>query len=449
MAIAPAARRPGARSRRSLPFGGGSVELKFLLLPEGEDPDSLVRAEGPDAFRARLATALPLSTFLLDELRRQSEPGHADGRARLIALARPLLGRLPAGIYRELLIAELAEDAARDAAGQTGGAARSAARRRTGRRRRRRRAGRRPRRSTFVRKAISLLLHYPAAGASLAPVEGLDAVEQPGADLLRRLLETTRASPDISSAGLLERFRDDPEGRHLGRLVAEAPLDDAEAAPAVLADSLERLVREDRHRKAKQAQKNRLGEWQPQEDERQSQLKLLIAKGKEQGYLTYGEVNDHLPSDIVDPEQIEDIVNMINDMGITVFEKAPDAESLLLSDSAVSTDDDAADEAAAALATVDSEFGRTTDPVRMYMREMGTVELLTREGEIRIAKRIEEGLDQVRAGARCSFRRRSSCCFDVSRPGRTRRGATAGPHRRLHRSERGDRRSRAHAPSRR
>jgi RNA polymerase primary sigma factor len=133
------------------------------------------------------------------------------------------------------------------------------------------------------------------------------------------------------------------------------------------------------------------------EDERQSQLKLLIAKGKEQGYLTYGEVNDHLPSDIVDPEQIEDIVNMINDMGITVYEKASDAESQILSDSAVSNDDDAADEAAAALATVDSEFGRTTDPVRMYMREMGTVELLTREGEIRIAKRIEEGLDQVRS----------------------------------------------------
>ncbi len=133
-----------------------------------------------------------------------------------------------------------------------------------------------------------------------------------------------------------------------------------------------------------------------QDDDKQSQLKLLIAKGKEQGYLTYGEVNDHLPSEIVDPEQIEDIVNMINDMGITVYEKAPDAESLILSDNAVSNDDDAADEAAAALATVDSEFGRTTDPVRMYMREMGTVELLTREGEIRIAKRIEEGLDQVR-----------------------------------------------------
>ncbi|MEO0424261.1 MAG: RNA polymerase sigma factor RpoD [Pseudomonadota bacterium] len=131
-------------------------------------------------------------------------------------------------------------------------------------------------------------------------------------------------------------------------------------------------------------------------EDRQSQLKILIARGKEQGYLTYAEVNDHLPNDIVDPEQIEDIVNMINDMGITVHEKAPDAESVLLSDTVVSDDDDAADEAAAALANVDAEFGRTTDPVRMYMREMGTVELLTREGEIRIAKRIEDGLTQVR-----------------------------------------------------
>ena len=130
-------------------------------------------------------------------------------------------------------------------------------------------------------------------------------------------------------------------------------------------------------------------------NEQQSQLKLLIARGKEQGYLTYAEVNDHLPNDIVDPEQIEDIVNMINDMGITVHEKAPDAESLVLSDAAVN-DDEAVEEAAAALVTVDSEFGRTTDPVRMYMREMGTVELLTRQGEIRIAKRIEEGLNQVK-----------------------------------------------------
>ena len=125
----------------------------------------------------------------------------------------------------------------------------------------------------------------------------------------------------------------------------------------------------------------------------QSQLKLLISKGKEQGFLTYHEVNDHLPNDIVDPEQIEDIINMINDMGITVHETPPDLDAMLLNDSDV--DEEAAEEAAAALAAVDNEFGRTTDPVRMYMREMGTVDLLTREGEIKIAKRIEDGLNQV------------------------------------------------------
>ena len=127
--------------------------------------------------------------------------------------------------------------------------------------------------------------------------------------------------------------------------------------------------------------------------DQQSQLKLLISKGKEQGFLTYHEVNDHLPNDIVDPEQIEDIINMINDMGIAVHETPPDLDAMLLNDSDV--DEEAAEEAAAALAAVDNEFGRTTDPVRMYMREMGTVDLLTREGEIKIAKRIEDGLNQV------------------------------------------------------
>ncbi|CUS48294.1 MAG: RNA polymerase primary sigma factor RpoD [Idiomarinaceae bacterium HL-53] len=126
---------------------------------------------------------------------------------------------------------------------------------------------------------------------------------------------------------------------------------------------------------------------------RQSQLKLLIAKGKEQGYLTFAEVNDHLPQDIVDSDQIEDIIRMINDMGIKVFEHAPDADDLMMSED--TADEDAAEAAAAALATVESEIGRTTDPVRMYMREMGTVELLTREGEIDIAKRIEDGINQV------------------------------------------------------
>jgi RNA polymerase primary sigma factor len=129
----------------------------------------------------------------------------------------------------------------------------------------------------------------------------------------------------------------------------------------------------------------------------ESQLKRLIAKGKNQGFLTYHEVNDHLPDDIVDPEQIEDIINMINDMGITVHETPPDLDSLLMTEDTSDTDDDAAAEAAAALANIDKEFGRTTDPVRMYMREMGTVDLLTREGEIRIAKRIEEGINQVLA----------------------------------------------------
>ncbi len=131
-------------------------------------------------------------------------------------------------------------------------------------------------------------------------------------------------------------------------------------------------------------------------EDRQSQLKLLIARGKDQGYLTYAQVNDHLPSEIVDPEQIEDIVNTINDMGIPVYEKAPDTESLLATEPSAPADEEAIEEAAAALAALDAELGRTTDPVRMYMREMGTVELLTREGEIRIAKRIEEGLDAVR-----------------------------------------------------
>ncbi len=127
----------------------------------------------------------------------------------------------------------------------------------------------------------------------------------------------------------------------------------------------------------------------------QSQLKLLVAKGKEQGYLTYAEVNDHLPQDIVDSDQIEDIIQMINDMGIQVVESVPDADDLIMTETAA--DEDAAEAAAQVLASVESEIGRTTDPVRMYMREMGTVELLTREGEIDIAKRIEDGINQVQS----------------------------------------------------
>ena len=136
---------------------------------------------------------------------------------------------------------------------------------------------------------------------------------------------------------------------------------------------------------------------------RRTRLKSLIILGKERGYLTYAEINDHLPDDTQDSEQIDGIIGLINDMGIQVYEEAPDAEVLLMSDApAPVTDEDAVEEAEAALATVDSEFGRTTDPVRMYMREMGTVDLLTREGEIEIAKRIEDGLKHmVQAIAAC------------------------------------------------
>jgi RNA polymerase primary sigma factor len=157
-------------------------------------------------------------------------------------------------------------------------------------------------------------------------------------------------------------------------------------------------------------------------EQQQSQLKKLIARGKEKGFLTYAEVNDHLPDDIVDPEQIEDIIAMINDMGIEVHEFVPDTETLLLNENPASADDDVvAEEAAAALAAVDSEFGRTTDPVRMYMREMGTVELLTREGEIQIAKRIEEGMTQVLSALANYPSQLASCC------GFTIRSATTVP----------------------
>src|ERR1022692_4398295 len=131
-------------------------------------------------------------------------------------------------------------------------------------------------------------------------------------------------------------------------------------------------------------------------EQQQSRLKDLIAKGKEQGFLTYAEVNDHLPEDISDPEQVGDIIQMINDLGIQVFEEAPDADTLLLAENE-SPDDTAAAQPAAALAAVETEAGRTTDPVRMYMREMGTVELLSRDGEILIAKRIEEGVRELMA----------------------------------------------------
>src|SRR6195256_465539 len=151
--------------------------------------------------------------------------------------------------------------------------------------------------------------------------------------------------------------------------------------------------------------RGRKDEWlipaeMPKEDAeaRRTRLKNLIKLGKERGFLTYSEINDHLPDDLVDAEQIEAIISIFGDMGIQVYDQAPDQETLLIASDATpvaQTDEDVEEQAEAALSTVDSEFGRTTDPVRMYMREMGSVELLTREGEIEIAKRIEEGLKHM------------------------------------------------------
>ncbi|MBX3615009.1 MAG: RNA polymerase sigma factor RpoD, partial [Burkholderiaceae bacterium] len=141
----------------------------------------------------------------------------------------------------------------------------------------------------------------------------------------------------------------------------------------------------------------RQGITEEQREVTRNKLKQLIKQGKDRGFLTYAEINDHLPEDLVDAEAIESIISTFSDMGITVYDQAPDAETLLMADTTpvASSDEDAEEEAEAALSTVDSEFGRTTDPVRMYMREMGSVELLTREGEIEIAKRIEDGLKHM------------------------------------------------------
>ena len=236
----------------ALPHAGGQVELKFLLLPQGEDPDSLVRSGGAEAFRECRDAAVTLSEFMLGELRSQVDLSSADGRSRLAALARPLLSRLRAGVYRELLVGQVAEtigvsgDALErelekavaspppaggstvpDDAGAT--ADRS--------------------RGTLIRRAIGLVLNYPAIVVKLAGIPDLSGVDQPGARLLHRLLETVNENPEIVPAQLLERFRDDKEGRFLGRLLDNAPLDTEDAAAAVLQEMLQRIVADEKKRR--------------------------------------------------------------------------------------------------------------------------------------------------------------------------------------------------------
>jgi len=223
----------------ALPMAGGKIEIHFLLLPEGHDPDSLVREHGKAHFESLIAAALPLSSFVIEELAQRVDLGSADGQSRLAALVEPLLGQLPEGVYRDRLLEQLAERLGTsterlgtllDTPPPTPSPRASA------------QTPARTLRSTLVRKALTLAVHHPEAAAQIGPVDGLERVDQPGITLLCRVLEVTAAEPKINTAGLLERFRHDAEGRHLGQLAVAAPLDDEAAAAEVLHDCAERIV---------------------------------------------------------------------------------------------------------------------------------------------------------------------------------------------------------------
>jgi len=239
----------------ALPFGGGNVELKFLLLPEGDDPDSFVRGRGADEFRSRLRQAVPLSTFLLDTLKGQVDVESSDGRAKLVGLVLPLLSRLSeGGIYWRLLVDDLAQFVGMSVAefkevlrAETRSTSAPPAPRRA------RGGGKR----SSIAKIIRLILHYPGAAGRVGRIEGLDTVDLPGADLLRRLLEMTAENPDFMTGQLIETFREHPEEPYLKTLAAEEILDDETVAPAVLADSLNRLVAAQRRSAAAAAVKRR------------------------------------------------------------------------------------------------------------------------------------------------------------------------------------------------
>jgi DNA primase len=222
----------------ALPYGGGTVELKFLLLPEGDDPDTFVRSRGADAFRALAAEAAPLSDFLVRELATRVDFGTVDGRSRFEAIAKPLLKRLPEGTYRAAVM---------DAFGATLHLAPTVLDQMMSDRP----AATAPTpvpgvkgRKTVVQRVINLALHYPQAAAKAAPADTLVALNQPGADLLRRVLATAQRLPNANTAQLLENLREDPDIAYLERIVAEPPLDDEDAALNVLGDALERMAKE-------------------------------------------------------------------------------------------------------------------------------------------------------------------------------------------------------------
>jgi DNA primase len=258
----------------TLPELRDARQARFLFLPEGEDPDSLVRKEGAAAFAERAAASVPLSEYLLDELRRQAGPQSLDGRARFAELARPLLNLLPAGVYRELLADRLATEVGLDRArldaalgdpaepmSRTRPRSRAAVRRDTGTRR------------SIVRQAIALVLNLPAVAARVPVPSGLGTAGLKGVELLVELLDMTRSTPALTPGALVERYRHRPEGEHLTRLLAEPLLVSEDAAPQVLADSLKRIVSLARdERIAQLVSKAESGELTPQEKDEFRQL---------------------------------------------------------------------------------------------------------------------------------------------------------------------------------
>jgi DNA primase len=276
-----AGRKAGWRAlETALPHTGGNAEFSFLFLPDGEDPDSIVRSEGAAAFEARLDAAQPLSDFLVENLAAQVDSNSADGRARLATLAGPMLQRVPDGIFKALVLETLAEAIGLSAdrlaklmlpGAESANPAPQPARPMP-------LAGR----STLVRQAISLALHYPDRAAEVTIPDGLSDVPLAGTTLLLRLLETTRNHPQITAAGLLERFRDDPEGRHLGKLLSQHSQDEETVATAILNDCLGRILHQHQHQRLKDLT-NRAGHHTPEEKEEYQRLMANLGNSSSAG----------------------------------------------------------------------------------------------------------------------------------------------------------------------
>jgi DNA primase len=238
-----------------LPFGGGQIEIAFMLLPGGEDPDSFVRRHGASAFIEHKADAQPLSRFFVQELSGQNDLGSADGRARLLAQARPLLARLANEVYRDLLIAELARAVDMPAARIAAAIQPESAREPRPQARPKPAATVAGRRSKLIRTALALVVKYPNIADKIDDIDDFSAIGLPGAELLLRLIAAARERPDATTAHLLERFRDDSEGQYLPLLATEDLLDDEDSAPAVLQDCMAKLVSAERRRQTADAVK--------------------------------------------------------------------------------------------------------------------------------------------------------------------------------------------------